>query len=122
MSASTFGPYRFASSARMPSSNSACSSARSNCLVFAISRNALRMSPELTIGHSLSAVRHLPMKGQPSLTNLGQRNVLLAALGRAYRYRLGTRLTGHVDELHFLATTEQRTEHVRTLAHETSPV
>src|SRR5690348_12106995 len=122
MSASTLGPYRFASAARMPSSNSACSSARSNCLVFAISRNALRMSPELTIGHSLSAVRRLPMKGQPSFTNLGQRNTLLFAPRRSNGHDLGIGLTVHADDLHLLTSAERGTQHVRLLPHEAAPV
>ena len=48
-SACTFGPYFLARAARMPSCSSAYSSARSSCLVFDTSRNAARISAELTI-------------------------------------------------------------------------
>ena len=51
-SAWTFGPYFFARAARMPSWSNAYSSERSSCLVFDTSRNADRISVELTIQDS----------------------------------------------------------------------
>ena len=55
-SACTLGPYFLARAARMPSWRRAYSSARSSCLVFDTSRNAVRISAELTIQEPLVSI------------------------------------------------------------------
>src|SRR5215471_11551333 len=117
-SACTFGPYFFASAARMPSWRRAYSSARSSCFVFDTSRNAASISAELTI-QIPSGLLHV--KRQPRLLDVSQRDATLRArLGRNYSdFRSGLSL--HADDFSLDAAAVLRGQHVGPLPDEPPP-
>src|ERR1051325_4503365 len=119
----------------IPSWSSPYSSARSSCFVFDTSRNAARMSAELTIQESSGlglADRHLDygasrlgrslyVKRQPRLLDVSQRySPFNTSLWCEHR-DLGTRLAIDGDDLSLEPPAVLRAQHVRPLPHEPSP-
>src|SRR5262252_54042 len=121
-SAWTFGPYFFASAARMPSWRRAYSSARSSCLVFDTSRNAASISAELTIQVPSGLLRFLHVKRQSRLRDIGQRNATLHARVGRYDHDFRSGLSLHREDLSLNAPPMVRGQDVGPAAHEAAPL